>query len=57
VDDLDKRVEEVKASGLRLTNETPRRGTGDSRIVFVHPKSLLGTMIELVELPGTEAEC
>ena len=53
VDDLDSRLEEVKACGLVLTNDRPRRGTGDSRIVFVHPKSLLGTMIELVELPET----
>jgi methylmalonyl-CoA/ethylmalonyl-CoA epimerase len=56
VDGLDERVGEVKTSGLHLIDETPRRGTGGSRIVFVHPKSLLGTMIELVELPEIKAE-
>lgn len=54
VDTIEERVEEVKTAGLRLTNETPRRGTGDSRIAFIHPKSLGGAMLELVELSKEE---
>jgi methylmalonyl-CoA/ethylmalonyl-CoA epimerase len=55
VDNLDERLAQLRAAGVRLVNETPRRGTGGSRIAFVHPKSLLGTMLELVELRGREA--
>jgi methylmalonyl-CoA/ethylmalonyl-CoA epimerase len=51
VEDIEASMNEAKARGLRLTSEVPRLGTGNSRIVFVHPKSLLGTMVELVELP------
>jgi methylmalonyl-CoA/ethylmalonyl-CoA epimerase len=51
VDNLIEAVNEITASGLQLVSETPRRGTGGSQILFIHPKSALGTMIELVELP------
>jgi methylmalonyl-CoA/ethylmalonyl-CoA epimerase len=51
VDNLDDVVEEIKTDGLQLASKTPRRGTGGSRIMFIHPKSLLGTMIEMVEFP------
>jgi methylmalonyl-CoA/ethylmalonyl-CoA epimerase len=51
VQDLDRCLEGIRSRGLQLTSNTPRRGTGDSRIAFVHPKSLFGTMLELVELP------
>lgn len=49
-------VEEVSAilrsRGLRLLYDTPRRGTSDSRINFVHPKDAGGVLVELVE-PAT----
>jgi methylmalonyl-CoA/ethylmalonyl-CoA epimerase len=51
VEDLDACLEQVRAKDLRLTGNDPRQGTGGSRIAFVHPKSLLGTMLELVERP------
>jgi methylmalonyl-CoA/ethylmalonyl-CoA epimerase len=38
--------------GLKRIDAEPRPGTGGSRIVFLHPKSTGGTLIELVE-PGT----
>ena len=56
VEDLERCLDEIRAKGLRLTSETPRRGTGGSRIAFIHPKSLLGTMLELVEPPEERAE-
>jgi methylmalonyl-CoA/ethylmalonyl-CoA epimerase len=49
VEDLDERMQEVSDAGLRLTSETPARGTGGSRIAFIHPRSLMGVMLELVE--------
>ena len=46
-------VEEVsaalRAKGLRLLYDAPRRGTAGSRINFVHPKDAGGVLIELVE--------
>lgn len=51
VEDLDACLEQVRERGLRLTGNEPRQGTGGSRIAFIHPKNLLGTMLELVERP------
>ena len=39
----------LRARGLRLLYDTPRRGTAGSRINFVHPKDAGGVLIELVE--------
>jgi methylmalonyl-CoA/ethylmalonyl-CoA epimerase len=39
----------LRARGLRLLYETPRRGTAGSRINFVHPKDAGGVLVELVE--------
>jgi methylmalonyl-CoA/ethylmalonyl-CoA epimerase len=39
----------LRARGLRLLYDSPRRGTGGSRINFVHPKDGGGVLIELVE--------
>lgn len=40
----------LAADGARLIDKTPRMGGGGHRIAFVHPKTLAGTLIELVEL-------
>ncbi|WP_329103826.1 methylmalonyl-CoA epimerase [Micromonospora sp. NBC_01699] len=39
----------LRERGLRLLFESPRRGTGGSRINFVHPKDAGGVLVELVE--------
>jgi methylmalonyl-CoA/ethylmalonyl-CoA epimerase len=39
----------LRARGLRLLYEAPRRGTAGSRINFVHPKDAGGVLVELVE--------
>jgi methylmalonyl-CoA epimerase len=41
----------LSAEGARLVDETPRSGGRGTRIAFVHPADLAGTLIELVELP------
>ena len=50
-------VEAVSATlrerGLRLLYDTPRRGTSDSRVNFVHPKDAGGVLVEIVE-PATD---
>jgi len=52
VDDIDGAVEELKAKGVKLLNETPRPGHGGSRIVFIDPESTGDILIELAELPS-----
>ncbi|OBF08318.1 methylmalonyl-CoA epimerase [Mycobacterium sp. ACS4054] len=49
VTDLDSLVEHLRSQGIRLVYETPRRGTANSRINFIHPKDAGGVLIELVE--------
>jgi methylmalonyl-CoA/ethylmalonyl-CoA epimerase len=49
VDDLDAVSATLRARGLRLLYDEPRRGTADSRINFIHPKDAGGVLVELVE--------
>lgn len=49
VPDLDAAVTTLRAAGLRLLYDTPRRGTAGSRINFVHPRDAGGVLLELVE--------
>ncbi|MFO0954435.1 MAG: methylmalonyl-CoA epimerase [Isosphaeraceae bacterium] len=49
VDDIESRIAELKAEGLRMIDETPRPGAHHTRIAFVHPKSTLGVLTELCE--------
>jgi methylmalonyl-CoA/ethylmalonyl-CoA epimerase len=39
----------LRARGMRLLYDTPRRGTANSRINFVHPKDTGGVLVELVQ--------
>ena len=50
VADIDAALEHLAAEGARLIDPVARRGSRNSRIAFVHPKDLTGTLIELVEL-------
>jgi methylmalonyl-CoA epimerase len=49
VDDIDAALAELKASGLRLIDETARRGIRDSRVAFLHPSALGGVLTEIVQ--------
>jgi len=49
VADVDTVCEALRARGVRLLYDTPRRGTGGSRVNFVHPKDAGGVLVELVE--------
>jgi methylmalonyl-CoA/ethylmalonyl-CoA epimerase len=49
VSDLDSLSERLRAQGIRLVYDAPRRGTAGSRINFIHPKDGGGVLIELVE--------
>jgi methylmalonyl-CoA/ethylmalonyl-CoA epimerase len=49
VADIEAAVEHLKAQGARMVDSEPRPGGGGTRIAFVHPRDLAGTLIELVE--------
>jgi len=51
VPDIEAALEGLRAAGLRLIDETPRRGIRDSRIAFLHPASTGGVLTEIVEPP------
>jgi methylmalonyl-CoA/ethylmalonyl-CoA epimerase len=52
VADIDATCAALRAKGVRLLYDQPRRGTADSRINFVHPKDAGGVLVELVQ-PAT----
>ncbi|QJY46901.1 methylmalonyl-CoA epimerase [Pseudonocardia broussonetiae] len=49
VTDIDATSAALRAKGVRLLYDEPRRGTADSRINFLHPKDAGGVLVELVE--------
>ena len=49
VDNIEEALARLKASGVRLIDEKPRRGAHNTRIAFVHPASTHGVLMELVE--------
>ena len=49
VENIDEALEELKAKGVRLIDQQPRRGAGGARIAFIHPKETNGVLIELCQ--------
>lgn len=47
--DITAELERLKASGVRLIDETPRVGIRQSRVAFLHPKSSGGVLTEIVQ--------
>lgn len=49
VEAIEDRIAELKESGIRLIDETPRPGAHHMRIAFLHPKSTHGVLTEFCE--------
>ena len=49
VADVRAELARLKARGVRLIDETPRRGAHGNAIAFLHPKSTGGVLIELCQ--------
>jgi methylmalonyl-CoA/ethylmalonyl-CoA epimerase len=47
VDDIEGELLRLKAAGIKLIDETPRKGVGGALIAFIHPKATAGILIEL----------
>jgi methylmalonyl-CoA epimerase len=52
VDDIDAELVRLRAAGLRLLDERPRRGIRASRVAFLHPQAAGGVLTEIVQPPG-----
>ena len=51
-DGVQSALNEVEAKGCRLIDKAPRKGAEGLNIAFLHPKSPVGTLIELCEDPN-----
>ena len=49
VNDIEKRLHQLKTEGIRLINEQPKEGSNNSQIAFLHPKSTNGVLVELCQ--------
>ena len=49
VADIHASLVELKKKGARLIDETPRVGAGGCLVAFVHPSSVNGVLLELVQ--------
>jgi methylmalonyl-CoA/ethylmalonyl-CoA epimerase len=49
VEDIEKTLSELRAQGVRLIDESPRRGKENSLVAFIHPRSTQKVLYELVE--------
>jgi methylmalonyl-CoA/ethylmalonyl-CoA epimerase len=49
VENIEAALTYLKGKGVRLIDETPRKGAGGAKIAFLHPKSTRGVLVELCE--------
>ncbi len=52
VANIDEALAELKAKGVQLIDQAPRKGAGGARIAFLHPKATGGILVELCERNG-----
>lgn len=49
VEDIYAEVARLKAEGFEILNETPKEGADNKLVVFLHPKSTNGVLVELCQ--------
>ncbi len=49
VADIGAEVARLKAEGFTILNETPKKGADNKLVVFLHPKSTNGVLVELCQ--------
>ncbi len=54
VTDIELAADTLRAAGVRVLYDTPKRGTAGSRVNFAHPKDCGGVLMELVEPAGED---
>jgi methylmalonyl-CoA/ethylmalonyl-CoA epimerase len=55
VENIDEALDELKAKGIALIDQVPRRGHAGCRIAYLDPAGTEGCLIELAELPKESA--
>jgi methylmalonyl-CoA epimerase len=56
VQDLEAALDLLRDDGVRLIDDQGRPGSRDTTIAFVHPESMGGVLVELVQSPETPGE-
>ena len=54
VTDIKERIKELKTNGLQMIDEEPRPGAHHTQVAFIHPKSVQGVLVEVIEKPKRE---
>ena len=49
VDSIKKEVERLESAGFEFISKTPKKGADNKMIVFMHPKTTNGVLVELCE--------
>lgn len=52
VEDIFAEIERLKAEGFQFISETPKKGADNKLVVFIHPKSANGLLVELCQDAG-----
>jgi methylmalonyl-CoA/ethylmalonyl-CoA epimerase len=50
VEDIHEALQQLKARGVRLIDESPRPGAHGSLVAFIHPSSAHGVLVELKQV-------
>ena len=56
VDDLDAEVARLRAAGVQFLSDAPQAGAHGARVIFLHPRSCFGVLMELNEFPRAQEE-
>ncbi|BCU69523.1 methylmalonyl-CoA epimerase [Stygiolobus caldivivus] len=49
VENIEKSLKDLESNGLQLVDKAPRPGARGHLVAFVHPKSVMGVLLELVQ--------
>jgi methylmalonyl-CoA epimerase len=49
-------LDRLKARGVPLLDDAPRRGAGGTMVAFLHPRAAGGVLVELVEKPAASGQ-
>jgi methylmalonyl-CoA/ethylmalonyl-CoA epimerase len=49
VDNIEEALDELRKKGVRMIDNKPRRGAGNAKIAFIHPKETNGVLVEICE--------
>jgi len=52
VEDIFAEIERLKSEGFQFISETPKKGADNKLVVFIHPKTANGLLVELCQDAG-----